>query len=705
MNKFFPTPREITDSGKYVKIASLAGCGFSVKAKGESDILESAIEYLTLSFNKKCAILPPFEGKFKITLDIKPRDARYIGKGPEAYAISITEKGASLVSATDKGSYYAAVTLINLLEQRGNGVYLPVCEIVDYPKFTKRGVLVESRYNDFMTLEDWKSAVDDFAALKLNKMEVAVYGCWSMQYDGKLTWQQYIPFKSAPDFNDPKTRKYYSPKKGGWVNIPETQPEMYSKDFFGEVIAYGKKKNVEVFPVFNSLGHNTLLPTIYPEISAKDENGAPTNSGLCTSEDKTYETIFTLYDEIIDRYLLPNGITSFSVGLDEVTDSAFCKCPLCRTREKQDIFIDHAIRLLKYLKARGMKEVYVYDDMFLYIFDNLDEKLAKRFKDAGVYDIMVMDWWNYGARDDFFRGLAHKINKCFEKSIIRPMSGYWHWQGWSDNTLNISECAKKAEELGFDGMISYSTYEPCLDYNYAFLSESCWADIPGVEEAPIAFAEKYFEKNYPDNTKDALDSWMHIRHRLHPYNYKEKPPANSEFAQYVYSYKKAGLDYPRNHIAEIMAKIDSDPARYVGYLTELNARATKAYEFFTSDKATPSHINENIITTVAEPMSYSAEALTLYRIYKDSPTGKLQNGEILELVKKLIRARKAQMLRIENSRLESIRHQTLRMMTLNLEYLWELLCKVEEAIAAGEQFVYDPEAALDRTAPVFKFLR
>ena len=63
------------------------------------------------------------------------------------------------------------------------------------------------------------------------------------------------------------------------------------------------------------------------------------------------------------------------------------------------------------------------------------------------------------------------------------------------------------------------------------------------------------------------------------------------------------------------------------------------------------------------------------------------------------------MLRVEQARIECIRHQTLRMMTINLEYLWELLAAAEEALAEGKTFVYDPEGALDRSAPVFKYLR
>jgi len=705
MKQIFPTPREITDKGSLLRIGSISASDFTICVNADGEIAKSAINYFESEINKKCAILPPYSGNYPITLVVDSADARLAGKGDEAYAINISESAASLVCASEKSAYYAVVTLVDLIEVKGEGIYLPVCEIVDYPRFTKRGVLVESRYNDFMTLEDWKCAVDDFARLKLNKMEVAVYGCWSMQYDGKRSEQQYIPFKSIPEFSNPKSRKYYSVKKGGWVNIPDTQPEMLEKDFFGEVVKYGKSKNVEVFPLFNSLGHNTLLPRIKPELSALDENGNPTCNGFCTSNEQVYETLYKLYDEIIDRYLAPNGVTSFSVGLDEVSDAAFCKCPKCSAKTKPELFTNHAIKLVKHLKSRGMKEVYIYDDMYLYIFDNLDEALADKFKEADVYDVTVMDWWNYGARVDFFRGKGDKLNRVFEKSIFRPMSGYWHWQGWSDTTLNIAYCAQKANELNFDGMISYSSYEPALDYNYTFLAEACWNEIVDPEPAIFTFSRKYFEKNYPLYAGEADSSWQAIRHRLQPYNYDENPPANSEFAQYIYSYKKAGLDYPRNHIAEIIAKIESNEYRYITYLQDLLGRSKTALEFFDSNKAKCSPVNENFLATINEQYAYANEALTLYGIYKDSAEGKLTNAEMISKVNGLIEARMSHMLLVENARLESIRHQTLRMMTINLEYLWEMLENIKKAEESGKLYVYDPAKAIDRESPVFTFLR
>jgi len=63
------------------------------------------------------------------------------------------------------------------------------------------------------------------------------------------------------------------------------------------------------------------------------------------------------------------------------------------------------------------------------------------------------------------------------------------------------------------------------------------------------------------------------------------------------------------------------------------------------------------------------------------------------------------MLLVENARLESIRHQTLRMMTINLEYLWEMLENIKKAEESGKLYVYDPAKAIDRESPVFTFLR
>ena len=85
------------------------------------------------------------------------------------------------------------------------------------------------------------------AGMKMNQLVVSVYGCWCVQYDGRVSEYMYVPIKKYPKLKTPVVVRYYSPKKGGWVDY-ETLPPMFEEDFLGDLIAYGKTKGVTVFP-------------------------------------------------------------------------------------------------------------------------------------------------------------------------------------------------------------------------------------------------------------------------------------------------------------------------------------------------------------------------------------------------------------------------------------------------------------------------
>ena len=78
--------------------------------------------------------------------------------------------------------------------------------------------------------------------------------------------------------------------------------------------------------------------------------------------------MFNIYDEIIDRYLKPNGVTSFHIGLDEVWNmighyeddlqkdkSPFCQCDKCREKDYGDLIVEYVIKIAKHLKEKGIK--------------------------------------------------------------------------------------------------------------------------------------------------------------------------------------------------------------------------------------------------------------------------------------------------------------------------------------------------------------
>ena len=717
MKNIIPQPKKLSSSDTLVTVSRIAECGLSVKTECTGEVALSAVERLTKAITSATAALPPFEGSYPIILTIDPTDPRISQHGTEAYALTVTEKSTTLTAASDRALYYAAVTLSGLFEKRADKICLPVCEIIDYPDYKTRGMFAENRYNDFSTLDDWKLTVDTLADLKMNTLKVGLYGTWSMQYDRRLTQHAYIPYKSHPEIRSLKNEKYFSPEKGGWVNKPDRLPLMYEQDFFGDIVAYGKTKGVEVIPLINSLGHNSLIPEVIPEISAKDENGNVTGYGLCTANPKTYEVFFELYDEIIDRYLKPNGITSFHIGLDEVGNSrgvdkndiyknfnAHCMCEKCRDIPVQTRMIDYMIKLIKHLKSRGMKNIYVYYDMFFYVYGMMNEQLADILHREGVYDDTVMVWWNYGASVDFFRGKYKELNGLF-RSVIKPMSGYFGWTGLTDNLENMAECSYIGNVHGFEGVVSYANFDPRFEYNHAFLGECSWNAVTDKETDIARFRRRFFENKYPDYPAEAEAAYLLAQHRLHPYNYTEKPPTNIGLNQYTYSYLSADDEYPREHFRHLINKIESNPDFYLNYIEDFDRRVKEAVAFFTSDKAEPSVFNKRLVIDLEALTISNTELASLYRFYKASKEGTLVNSEFITELELLIRRRKRMMLGYEEIFMPALVSQPLRIATICLEYLEELIEAVRTAEREGRVFTYDLLAVIDRTAPIYTFLR
>jgi len=203
------------------------------------------------------------DGSVTVTLKLTdaPADAANADQG---YRLTVAENAVTLEGFGSAGLYYAAVTLSQIAKLEAGELKLPRCEILDWPQLRTRGHFMESRFgSNCMTLDDWKAVVDNMAAMKMNQLCISVYGCWCVQYDGRVSEYMYLPIRKYPKLKVPVVKRYWSPEKNAWVD-EETLPPMVEQDFFGELIAYGKTKAVEVFPLFNSYGHNTLIPAQYP---------------------------------------------------------------------------------------------------------------------------------------------------------------------------------------------------------------------------------------------------------------------------------------------------------------------------------------------------------------------------------------------------------------------------------------------------------
>jgi hypothetical protein len=523
----------------------------------------------------------------QIVLTLAPAPAD-LPNGEQGYTLRVQDNRVTVTGFGQLGLLYGAVTLCQLMELEKGEIFLPALEITDSPDIEKRGHFIESRFGtDLMELEDWKKVIDDMVQKKQNTLTISLYGCWCIQFDNRVSEYIFVPVPKYPELKTPVYSRYYSPAKNDWVDEKCDTP-MAAKDFFGEICAYGRQWGVEVIPLVNSYGHNTLIPDRYPEVSAKYEDGTPTYNGLCTSEEKTYELLFDIYDTIIDNYLRPNGITSFDIGLDEVglgdettgvnarepfkSHHAFCRCEKCRGKSPIDRFIAHAVRLITHLKEKGMTRVYIYNDMIYRANRAAEEdflpQFVKAIEDAGLSDVTVINWWKYNCRRASFEATgfwAEDLRRSKLPAVTKPMNGYYHWHMLHPAIRNSFLHGQLARESGAMGYLSYSCWDDMYDRTNSAQAMYAWnfGAADSVESASRAYCRRLF----PTKAKEAHRGFELLELCNEEGGEKREDGSKilstrvlseSILSYYPYSYLRLSKCYPRNFPGEPMQTILSN---------------------------------------------------------------------------------------------------------------------------------------------------
>ncbi|MBQ4630339.1 MAG: family 20 glycosylhydrolase [Clostridia bacterium] len=690
--KLIPSVQEFSCTGDIINLTEKA---VEFDFNRENEILSNGARYVKKSLSE-LGFQSGNGEVFLVTVRVCENNEKLKNiKSNEAYTLQVTKDGAEVTAKDIPGAFYGLVTLSKLFEKKNGTVSIPVVSICDYPEFPDRGQFIESRYGtEFLTKENWFDMIDYFAKMKYNKIIVSLYGCWPVQYDYELQEYLFVPFKNHPGLKTPKPRKYYSPKKGDYVTEENVLPPIFAEDFFGEVVAYGKKRCIDVEPMFNSLGHNTLIPRVYPKLSAKDENGNDTGFGFCTESEETFDFMCGLYDEIMEKYMNPHDIKSISIGLDEVLDSIgidrsdmkkkfshLCKCENCRNYEEKELVIRYIIKICKYLKSKGIKNIYIYQDMLLYSYDTINEDLKKRFVDEDIYDVAVIDWWSYDAGEKLFEGRIGDVNNIF-RSTMKPMTGYYQWSIATETNQNIKECVKLAKDLNFEGVRVYTGFDYCYDKNFLYQADVIW-NTKGLEND--CFEEKYaysFESSDHKKLTEAFVAMSEIMRHDNKENHM-----HNVFEYYMHSYFRANLPYPRNYPSEAFVSALDDEEKYITYLENVNQKAGFALDVFKSHLE-KSPMADMWILNALQYKTDTNEFLTLINLYKSFGTDTTQH-ELLAAVKELIVEREKMMSFAQMVKIEANAVWYLRNMSVMLQYLKDLESFITDKISKGEIFDFD----------------
>ncbi|HZJ36859.1 MAG TPA: beta-N-acetylhexosaminidase, partial [Gillisia sp.] len=293
-----PNQPEANYIGKFLKNKLATSTGYSIEVKNTNQVKADII----LKLNKK-------------------QDPEI---GNEGYKLDVTQNQVLITANEPGGLFYGVQTLLQLfpkeiesLEVAENITWeIPMVEIIDYPRFEWRGLMLDvSRH--FFTKEEVKQYIDAMVRYKYNVLH--------MHLTDDEGWR--IEIKGYPRLTEVGA---WNVKKVGNFGtfIPPTPDEprdyggFYTQEDIKELVAYAKDRFVNILPEIDVPGHSLATVVSYPELSCTPEantyqvrsgepimdwsHGAPpiafVDNTLCPANEKVYEFLDTVISQVAELF-------------------------------------------------------------------------------------------------------------------------------------------------------------------------------------------------------------------------------------------------------------------------------------------------------------------------------------------------------------------------------------------------------------------
>ena len=265
----------------------------------------------------------------------------------EGYALTVAPGGISVRSADAAGAFYARQTLLQLAQKAGKAWRYPCVEIVDFPAYRWRGVLLDEGRH-FFGKETVRKMLDLMAMYKFNVFH------WHLTED--QGWRIAVP--KYPKLATMAAMRLRSPAHGATLNMGVDEdgartyestemtterygPFSYSADDIREILAYAESRHITVMPEIELPGHARAALGAYPEFSCFPERIAAGSAAddwgifrdvFCMGNDDTIKFLEDVVDYVCE--LFPSPV--IHIGGDECPTVNWAKCPKCRERMKKE---------------------------------------------------------------------------------------------------------------------------------------------------------------------------------------------------------------------------------------------------------------------------------------------------------------------------------------------------------------------------------
>ena len=220
------------------------------------------------------------------------------GASPEAYVLKIGNDGVVIEAGDERGLFYGAMSLWQLLAgQQAGAVSLPAMQVEDAPRFGWRGLMLDSARH-FWSVEQVKSMIDAMAVHKLNTFH------WHLTDD--QGWR--IEIKRYPKLTEIGGCRVPQGDAGRKADgSPNLYCGHYTQEQIRDVVAYAAARHITIVPEIDVPGHAQAAVAAYPEHGVVDGPTEPShnwgvNPYLFNPREETLQFLENILGEVIDLF-------------------------------------------------------------------------------------------------------------------------------------------------------------------------------------------------------------------------------------------------------------------------------------------------------------------------------------------------------------------------------------------------------------------
>ena len=269
----------------------------------------------------------------------------------EAYHLLITKNGILLEATTPKGMYWGRQTLEQLKTTKNKKIYLPQCEITDWPAFRIRGFMHDVG-RSFIPVEELKREISLLSRYKINVFH------WHLTEN--QAWR--LECKKYPQLNAPENMER---EKGKYYTLEEAR----------QLVEFCKQHQVLLIPEIDMPGHSAAFERTF-KTDMQSEKGTQ------------------ILKDIIDEVCATFDVPYLHIGTDEV----------------QFTNPDFVPMMVKYIRDKG-KKVISYNPGWNYKPGEIDMTQLWSYRGKAQKGIPAIDCrYHYANHFDTYADLVAMFN-------------------------------------------------------------------------------------------------------------------------------------------------------------------------------------------------------------------------------------------------------------------------------------------------------